>query len=491
MIAPPTQKTLSLAQAPVPQADIERKALMDSAWKAYRGAFPQPLKVIKGQPDDNVIANHMEPIVTKVTSFLFNQVLKVEATKETAEPDVIKQAQIDGVWGDDDVKMTTLAKMGINGGICGQVFVKLIPKQGQMKFPRLVVLDPTIVRIVTPSDDCDLVLAFVIEYPLADDWQRRQIVARVDPDAMAAIVGDYDLDDTWTITNYMRKGSTDNWAQVGDAVEWPYPFAPIFTCQNLPNPNEAWGMPDLTQDLINENKALNFLLSNLCRIAKYHGHPVTFATGLSASQIQTGIDDLICLPSPDSKIQKLDPMTNFGGLLEIVASIMSNIDEQSRVPAVALGRATALPRGNMSGVALQLLFQPLIEKTTQKQRLYGRLIREVSRACLVLANLISIEEYEAYPIDLHWQSLLPSDDLQAAQVAILLEQLGVSLSTILGGLGMNAEDEMIKSAAEAKTKAKLFPPPPPPAIPPVPGQPPAQPGQAAQQPGGNATPGGQ
>jgi hypothetical protein len=33
MIAPPTQKTLSLAQAPVPQADIERKALILDAWK--------------------------------------------------------------------------------------------------------------------------------------------------------------------------------------------------------------------------------------------------------------------------------------------------------------------------------------------------------------------------------------------------------------------------------------------------------------------------
>jgi hypothetical protein len=475
-------KSLSLAQRPASMQDQQRKQDMATAWKSFRGQFPPALKVAPAQPDDNVIANHMEPIVTKTTSFLFNQVLKIEATSETSTPDTAKQDMLDGVWGDDDVKMTTLSKLGINGAVCGEAFLKLIPPQGKMKYPRVVVMDPTIIRIVNQPDDCDTVMAYVIEYPVADDWQKRQIIARVDPDAMSEITGDYDLDDTWTISNYMRKGSMGNWALVGAVEDWPYPFAPIFCCQNLPNPNESWGMPDLTQDLINENKSLNFLLSILLRIAKYHGHPITYASGLAASQIQVGIDDLICLPSPDSKISKLDPMTNFSGLLEIVATIMSNIDEQSRVPAVALGRETSLPRGNMSGVALQLLFQPLIEKTTQKQRLYGRLIREVSRAALVLMGAISVDDHEAYQIDLHWQALLPSDDLQAAQTAVLLQSLGVSQATVFSGIGLNADDEMEKKAAEDAKSLALYnkgqglPPttPMPAPAPMLPAQPPQQ-----------------
>ena len=113
---------------------------------------------------------------------------------------------IDGMWGDDDDRMTMLSRLAINGGVCGQAFIKLIPAQGQMKYPRIVVLDPMLIRIVTAPDDCELVLAYVIEYPGTNEWQKRQVIARVDPDGLAGVAGEFDLDDTWTITNYMRKG---------------------------------------------------------------------------------------------------------------------------------------------------------------------------------------------------------------------------------------------------------------------------------------------
>lgn len=442
----PTQLTpQSLAQAPIPQADMDRKHAMKEAWKAYRGDFPKPLKVRADQPDDNVISNRCAPIVDKGVSFLFGQVLKIECDEQ-------EQAVVDGLWGDDDDRMTLLSQMAINGGVCGQVFVKLIPAQGEMKYPRIVVMDPLLVRIVTAPDDCLLVLAYVIEYPAGNDTQKRQIIARVDPDGLAGIADGWDLDDTWTITNYIKRGQLGSWMQVGESEEWPYPFAPIFCCQNLPNPNEIWGVPDLTPDLIGQNKVLNFIQSNTSRIIKYHGHPKTYATGLSATQINIGVDDLICLPSPDAKLANLEMHANLADQLNFAGIIRSDMDEQSRVPGVALGRLEGLPRGNISGVALQLLFQPLMEKTVQKQRLYGRLIREIIRAALVLAGLISIEEYEEYPITLHWQNLLPVDDLAAAQTAILMQQLGVSQSTLMQQLGYNPDDEAEKSAVEGARK---------------------------------------
>lgn len=429
----------TLATAPMPQADEKRKRQMRDAWKSYRGEFQQPLKVAADQPDDNVLANRCAPIVDKGVSFLFGQVLKVECDE---------QDFMDGLWGDDDDRMTLLSQTGINGGVCGQVFLKLIPAQGQMKFPRIVVMDPMLVRIVTDPEDCSLTLAYVIEYPAANDYQKRQVIARVDPDQMAGIAGEYDLDDTWTITTYLRHGQQGHWAQQGEQEQWPWPFAPVFTCQNLPNPNEVWGTPDLTPDLILQNKVLHFVESNTSRIIKYHGHPITYATGLNASQISIAVDKLICLPSPDSKLEKLGAMDNFNGLLAFAEVIRQNMDEQSRVPSVALGRLADLPKGNISGVALQLLFQPLVEKTVQKQRLYGRLIREVSRAALVIAGKIGLEDYEDYPVELHWANLLPVDDLAAAQTAMILQQLGVSNSTIMLQLGYNPGDEAEKSAQE-------------------------------------------
>jgi Phage portal protein, SPP1 Gp6-like len=447
-----TQQAQALSQAPTPQVDRDRKLVMKDAWKAYRGEFMPPLKVSANQPDDNCISNRCMPIVDKGVSFLFGQVLAIEPNDETSKPDTRVLAFLKGLWGDDDERMTLLSQMAINGGVCGQVFLKLIPAQGEMKYPRIVVMDPLLVRVVTDPDDCSLILAYVIEYPSQNDIEKRQIVARIDPDNMAGIAGQADLDDTWTITNYQRKTQSVSWQQVGPVEYWEYPFAPIFMCQNLPNPNEVWGIPDLTPDLIGLNKELNFIQSNTARIIKFHGHPKTYATGLSATQINIGVDDLLCLPSPDSKLANLEMKSNLTDQITFAMNIRGDMDEQSRVPAIALGRETSLPRGNISGVALQLLFQPLIEKTTQKQRLYGCLIRYISRAALVLAGMLSLEEYEDYPISLHWQSLLPNDDLMAAQTALLLQQLGVSQYTMLSELGYDPDAEMEKVRQEQADK---------------------------------------
>ena len=501
-----TSAQQSLAQTPIPQADVERKAAMQSAWKAYRGQLPNPLKVTAGQPNDNVLSNRCEPIVNKGVSFLFGAVLKLEATDENtdgnggtdtppapvaAAPNTPparrkhrrtrslkpspKQDFLDGLWGDDDDRMTLLSQMGINGAVCGQQFVKLIPAQGAMQYPRLVVMDPMLVRMVSSPDDVSLVLAYIIEYPVGDDLQKRQIIARIDPDGLALLDGYDDIDETWTITNYARKGTAGSWFRVGAVEHWPYPFAPIFTNQNLPNPNELWGAADLSPDLIEMNRVLNFVQSNTSRIIKFHAHPKTWAKGVGLGQISVAVDETIVLESDTAAIGVLEMKSDLHSSLAFAGVIRSDMDEQSRVPAVALGRLEALPKGNISGVALQLLFQPLVEKTTQKQRLYGQMIRAVSRAAMVVASIIPVAEFERCKIDLHWQNLLPIDDLSAAQTAQILQSIGVSSATILAKLGYDAEDEAVKSANEAALKP---PPPAPVPIAPLP--------QETQQPQGAA-----
>ena len=301
-------------------------------------------------------------------------------------------------------------------------------------------------------------LAYIIDYPGTPDLQKRQVICRIDPNGNLDDIGAYDPDDTWTISNYTRRGPYGDW-QLKSSEDWLYPFPPIFDWQNLPNPNEFWGTPNLTDDLIGINKAINFLLSNLARIIKYHGHPKVIITGARAEQISIAVDQSLCLPAPDSKAVMLAPMTNFHDLLAVIADLRSSMDEQSRVPAVALGRLESLPRGNISGVALKLLFQPLMELTTQEQRLYGSGIRAICRASLVLAGKLPVDQYSKYKVDITWPNLLPIDDLLAAQTAQILQALGVSDETIMGELGYDSDVEAKKSAAETIKKQAMLPPP--------------------------------
>src|SRR5258706_4049263 len=154
------QSAKTLAQAPIPQADLDRKEQMAKAWKAYRGEFLPPLKVAANQPDDNVISNRCAPIVNKGVSFLFGQNVELECAD---------QDFADELWGDDDDKMTMLSQIAINGGNTGQPFVKLIPAQGDMDAPRIMLMDSQIVRDVTLPDDCTLVMAYVEEYSTSSE----------------------------------------------------------------------------------------------------------------------------------------------------------------------------------------------------------------------------------------------------------------------------------------------------------------------------------
>src|SRR5450631_353396 len=345
MLTQQQSQPTSLAQAPIPQADVERKRELREAWKAYRGKFPRPLKVKKDQ-DPNVISNRCAPIVDKGVSFLFGQVVKIVATDEVGKDTTPCQDFLDGLWQDDDKKMTLLAKIATNGGVCGQYFVKLVPAASGKTFPRLVNLDPMLLRMVTDPEDCDVILAFIIEYPGGGDLQKRQIITRVGVGQSVELWGNNDPQDTWTITNYQRRSmdGQNTWQQVGDVMDWPYPFAPITTNQNLPNPNEAWGFTDLPPELIDQNKALNFTQSNTQQIIKFHGHPKTIATGVRAAQIEVAVDDVLCLPSPDSKMMNLEMQSNLQSSRDFAGDIRSSMNEQSRVPGIALG--TDEPKGS-------------------------------------------------------------------------------------------------------------------------------------------------
>src|SRR5256885_3659036 len=129
------------------------------------------------------------------------------------------------------------------------------------------------------------------------------------------------------------------------------------------------------------------------------------------------------------------------------------MEERSRAPAVALGRLETLPGGgDIPATTMKLMFQPLIEKTTQKRRLYGKLVREISRAALVLGEKIPVEQYEDYPIDIHWPNLLPVDKQKDATTAKALQDAGVSRDTALQEIGYNAEQEAKKSEEESQKK---------------------------------------
>lgn len=477
----------------ITEADKARVKAIEAAWKAYNGDLTKPLEKMPGQPDDNVMTNRCQAIVDRGVDFLFGKELEI-----SCEDGAPQEAQdfLDKTWGRKETRIPLLQKLAMNGAISGQAFLRIMPEPNDTY--RLIVVDPATVYVQTKPGDCETVQLYCIEYCTSqkingkdEHVYYREEIARIDPpkidgdNANPFIVAD----PTWNIQHWSRVGDRGNWTPAGkEPIIWPYIFPPIFSCQNLPKPNDFWGQPDITPDLIGVNNSLNLVQSNINRVQKLYGAPILYANGMGEGVIDIKPGKVMRLPLPDSKITAVNIVSDVANALAFASNLRSDIDEQSGVPGVATGRISELPRGNMSGIAIELLFMPVIKKTDKKRNVYGELLIDVSGALLILNKMSGDIE-----VMLAWQSALPSDDLPSVQSAIAKKELGISDTTLQRELGYDPDEEMELSQTEDAQKLENFArgvglPPALPGVKPLPGQPPlppaapAQPGQSVPPP---------
>ena len=480
---PTTPQALEQPQYEITEADKKRQQRIAAAWKAYDGDMEKPLDKMPGEADDNVIYNGIAPVVHTIDDFLFGKELEIGV--ENNAPDEV-QTFLDLIWGRKEKRLPLLQDLGMNGSVTGRGFLRIVPSRevpGKPKKYRLIVPDPSTIFVKTAPQDCETVLLYCTEY--AEDEkvngrpQRvyyREEIQRIDPDGNASRWMPDD-DDTWQIQHWTQVTAGNMaprqgyWTPAGPPIPWPYPFAPLFSCKNLPRPNEFWATPDVTTDLIGLNAALNLVLSCINRNGKLFGHPLLYGTAAIESIIDRAPGKITWL-APDGKIVAVPFPTDLANMLKFAQDLRSSMDERSSVPGVATGRIATMPRGNLSGIAIELLFMSLLKVIDKKRCLYGGLIIDVSLALLVLNNMAPDID-----ITLAWQNPLPHDDLPDAQKAVVLKGIGISDTTLQREMGYDPEEELKLSQTENAQKAADFAAQQLPVASP-PGQ--AQPGQQPQ-----------
>lgn len=446
-MTPTSLKVPTQPQYQITEADHERQKRIQRAWQAYDGELQKPLQKTPEGLDPNVMSNRCIGIVEAGRNFLFGKELGISAS-DTA--DKTAQTLLDATWGRKETRIPLLQELEMNGAMAGTAFLRIVPsvrKLGKPQKFRFVVIDPMTVFVETVPQDCKTVLCYCIEYSteeLQPDTGKpeqvtyREEICRIDPDGNARRDMPDD-DDTWMITHWTRIGERGEWQSAGEPIAWPYPFSPIFACQNLPRPNSFWGMPDITEDIIGMNESLNMTNSCVNLVQIMFGQPLLYATDAGEGVIEHKPGQIIQMPLPTSKIEAVAIASDVEHALKFAGDIRSDIDEQSHVPGVATGRMTDMPRGRLSGIAIELMYQPLNSKTETKKCLYGKQLIDASQAVLVLAGIAqSVDEID---IELSWQSPLPHDDLESVQSAIALEEVGVSKTTRMRDLGYDPEEE--------------------------------------------------
>jgi hypothetical protein len=384
----------------------------------YEGHAPRQLKTKPEQPDDNIFVNYPQLIVDKGVAFLFGDGLKIECGADGAQN---ADEYLEKVWNQAQ-RDVDLVELATDGAIFGSAWLKIVLENGK---PRVIVPDPRFISIETDPHDYRRVLEYRCQYTRGSSLYKEEIK----PQEQSG----------WTICEYTSADTGKTWTKLTETA-WDFAFPPYFHARNLPNPKQFDGKPDLTKSVLDLCRHLSRLDSLISRIVRCHAAPKPYAKGLMKQDLHIGTDEVLFLGlSEKAELGLLEMTGDLGGAIAVRKQFRESLAEISNVPEIATGKLDSI--GALSGKALRILYQPLIEQTNLKRRLYGKTIADCAKA------LLTIGGFENERVTLHWADPIPTDPKEEAETALLWKQIGVSDDTLQRRNGFDPEQEREKFEA--------------------------------------------
>ncbi|MEO8288638.1 MAG: phage portal protein [Chloroflexota bacterium] len=409
----------------------ERAIAIMRAWDAYYGRYKRSLKVKEGAVDPNIRANYARVLVDKATAMLFGKEISLDVTQDELTGDTATidaaQAYLDATW-KHNRKMALLQKAAMNGCTSGDVFLQLVPYR---PYPRIINLDPALVTVETEPMDVDSPTRFIVE------WETNEGRERLSWRQTWTNNGNH-----WLERLEVRSGSHADFTPHMIGL-WPHPFPPIIHWQNLPVPNSYYGQPDLGDDVLHLIDRINLTLSNWNKTVLHHAHPKQWGSGFEAEELTTAIDETTVLPNKDAKLGLLEMKGDIQVTDQLLVRLKEALYEIARLPEIATGKMQNI--GVLSGLALNILYEPALELTAQRRMLAGPELEELSRRILVLGG------FDALSVSCEWPELLPGDPELEGKVLEKDQKLGlVSDETLSRKRGYDPRKEAARKARENK-----------------------------------------
>jgi hypothetical protein len=186
----------------------------------------------------------------------------------------------------------------------------------------------------------------------------------------------------------------------------PYGWIPYVIYPNLPRPHEFWGASDL-EDLIDVCRELNGRMTTISRILQVSGYPITVLENVTGSEGIRAEPGAIWELPEDSKAYLLDMLGGAVSLhIEYVDLLYRQLHDLSETPRTAFGDSGRA----LSGVALEVEIQPLVQKVTRKRRVWDAVYRRRNAHVLDL-----LERFGGVPLGglrrtrAIWGEILPND----------------------------------------------------------------------------------
>lgn len=278
---------------------------------------------------------------------------------------------------------------------------------------RILPLNPSFVFPVWSEDDPNVMRACLIQFPIWNHPENKESV----------FTAYYTHDKVKFYENYVLTNEAEN-------VLGIIPIAHV-AC-------DAYGdMPFGTSalvDVIPVQDKFNEVILQLGKIVKYHSDPTTIVYGASLAQFEKAANKVWSnLPAPDmARVENLELRSDLAAAYKLQEIYKDEIYEHGKTPQIVYD-SKGLAVSNTSGVALQLLFQPLVEATIELQDEFDVAIRHTNAVIAAIYERIfgiDLQKESDAPerfleTEVQWLSLLPKDE--QAEMDLIAKKLELGL----------------------------------------------------------------
>ncbi|HYI14108.1 MAG TPA: phage portal protein [Thermomicrobiales bacterium] len=390
-------------QLPLPGAldgrDIERMNRYRTYLDFYSG---QQWTGRRRAGETRLTFNYARTLIQKSASYLFPRPVTFNVIADgDGQEQAVQRAEraLNGVYSRHD-QHTIDFQSALDSAVLGDGAFK-VTWSARRAAPLVVPVDPASLWAWWEPDNPNEVYRVVQRYTLASDEASRLFPGARVPEPWGSneqlvVVEDWDAE-RYTVT--LGGEEVINNAN-------PYGFIPYVIYPNVARPHEFWGASDL-EDLVDVCRELNQRMTTLSRILHVAGYPITVLENVTGSDgIRAEAGAIWELPE-DSKAYLLDMLGSGVGLhIDYVNLLYRQLHDLSETPRTAFGDSGRA----LSGVALEVEIQPLIQKVMRKRRVWDAVYRK--RNAMILALL---EQYDGLDInglrrtEAVWGEILPSD----------------------------------------------------------------------------------
>jgi Phage portal protein, SPP1 Gp6-like len=320
------------------------------------------------QGEMQIAVNYYRAFNDYLSRFTFGNGVHFRSPKAT---EAIVPDRLERIWEVDNDKMRVLLEMGQQGGITGDVFVKVAYEEPWTDsaghfHPGRVRLLPMNSSFCFPEfhpHDRTRLLRFKQKYRF---WGTSLEGTR----------------QVFTYTEILTDDVIEEYVndELIDSRPNPLGLIPVVHIPNVPVSGSPWGLSD-AHDIITINRAYNEISTDVADIINYHASPVTVIVGAKASNLEKGAKKVWGGLPKDAQVFNLEGgAQGIDGALKYLELLKRSMHEVMNIPETALGQVQAI--SNTSGVALSIQYQPLMNRYSQKVAQYGKGLERINELAL-------------------------------------------------------------------------------------------------------------